>query len=108
MLIQLVREKDSGFHSLFLFILHLSLQYLTSFQTLSHFLRHENGLKQTGQILLGKFLFFVEEFDLSICFDFIRFRCNSFLVYVLANKIHPQQKSLFRAFFLPAPVTIYH
>lgn len=37
--------------------LHHSLQYLTSFQTFSHFFRHENGRPQTGQVFTGKFCF---------------------------------------------------
>lgn len=34
--------------------LHLSEQYLTSSQTLAHFLRHVKGLPQVAQTLLGK------------------------------------------------------
>lgn len=33
---------------------YLSEQYLTSFQTFAHFLRHVKGLPQVAQILLGK------------------------------------------------------
>lgn len=42
-----------------LLFLHLSEQYLTSFQTFSHFLRQANGLPQRTQILVGKFSFFM-------------------------------------------------
>ncbi|MEY4964242.1 MAG: hypothetical protein RLZZ323_1561 [Bacteroidota bacterium] len=38
--------------------LHLSLQYFTSSQTFSHFLRQANGFWQTIQILVGRFCFF--------------------------------------------------
>jgi hypothetical protein len=43
----------------FLLILHLSLQYFTSSQTFSHFLRQVNGLSQTTQIFSGKCCFFI-------------------------------------------------
>jgi hypothetical protein len=36
-----------------LFIRHLSLQYFTSSQTFSHFLRHVKGRPQTKQSLLA-------------------------------------------------------
>ena len=39
--------------------LHLSLQYLTSSQTFSHFFLHENGLLQTMQIFWGRFSFLI-------------------------------------------------
>lgn len=42
-----------------LFLLHFSLQYLTSSQTFSHFLRHVKGRLQTGQILAGRYCFFI-------------------------------------------------
>jgi hypothetical protein len=42
-----------------LFILHFSLQYFTSSQTFSHFLRHVNGLLQTRQTFCGKNAFLV-------------------------------------------------
>jgi hypothetical protein len=35
-----------------------SEQYFTSSQTFSHFLRHTKGLAQTGQVFVGKSLFF--------------------------------------------------
>jgi len=40
--------------ALFLFILHLSLQYLTSCHTFSHFLRQVNGLSHTKQTLIRR------------------------------------------------------
>ena len=50
-----MRENNTCFaHLLCLFILHLSLQYFTSTQTFSHFLRQVNGLLQTIHIFWGK------------------------------------------------------
>lgn len=40
-----------------LFRRHFSEQYLTSSQTFSHFLRHENGNPQVAHVLLGKSFF---------------------------------------------------
>jgi hypothetical protein len=51
------------FYFSFLFSLHLSLQYFTSSQTFSHFLRHEKGRLQTMQVFLGKFCFFIPRID---------------------------------------------
>ncbi len=42
----------------YLFFLHLSLQYFTSFQTFSHFLRQVKGRLQVIQIFWGKSAFF--------------------------------------------------
>jgi hypothetical protein len=39
--------------------LQRSLQYFTSSQTFSHFLRHVKGRLQALQILTGKFSFFI-------------------------------------------------
>jgi hypothetical protein len=44
----------------FLLILQLSLQYLTSDQYFSHFLRQVNGFKQTTHVLKGRFSFLTE------------------------------------------------
>ena len=41
----------------FFFFLHLSLQYTTSCQFFSHFLRHEKGSWQVLQIFSGRFTF---------------------------------------------------
>jgi hypothetical protein len=39
---------------LFFVLRHFSLQYFTTSQSFSHFLRQENGFLQITQILLGK------------------------------------------------------
>jgi hypothetical protein len=58
MLKQLVRENYCG-TSHFLFRRHLSLQYFTSPQTFSHFLRHTKLRRHTGQVVVGRFCFFI-------------------------------------------------
>lgn len=46
-------------HQSYLVLRHLSLQYFTSDQFFSHFLRHVNGRLHTKQILVGKFSFLI-------------------------------------------------
>jgi hypothetical protein len=54
--VQLITKLIVLFFHFDLFILHLSLQYFTSSQTFSHFLRHANGF-QTTIYFVGKFCF---------------------------------------------------
>lgn len=56
-------------------ILHLSLQYLTSSQHLSHFFLHVKDLLQTAQSLKGKFDFF--GFFTSMNSQKIQRECNA-------------------------------
>jgi hypothetical protein len=42
-----------------LFLLHRSEQYLTSSHTFAHFFRQANGRPHTGQVFVGKSLFFI-------------------------------------------------
>ena len=52
-------EYDIYTFQLFLFLLHRSLQYLTSPQHSFHFFLQEKGRLQIKQILDGRLLFFI-------------------------------------------------
>ncbi len=50
------KDQVYAFH---LFLLQRSLQYFTSSQCFSHFLRHEKGRRQTGHVFWGRCCFFI-------------------------------------------------
>jgi hypothetical protein len=53
-MVEILAEVSMLNQGFFFVLRHFSLQYFTNSQSFSHFLRQENGLLQTKQILLGK------------------------------------------------------